>query len=87
MFLAHLGCIFPILEAKKILPENLALSRTTSHGILAPRQNLEKISDTILTKRPDRRKDGRMNGRTDRMTLFYWTLPATAGGPKSSTKF
>ena len=66
MFLAHLGCIFPILEAKKIFPENLALSRTTSHGILAPRQNLEKINDTILTKRPDRRKDGRMDGRTNR---------------------
>ena len=66
MFLAHFGCIFPILEAKKIFPENLAPSRTTSHGILAPRQNLEKINHTILTKRPDRRKDGRMDGRTNR---------------------
>ena len=65
MFLAHLGCIFPILEAKKF-SQKIWLSRTTSHGILAPRQNLEKINDTILTKRPDRRKDGRMDGRTDR---------------------
>ena len=55
-----------------------ALSRTTSHGFLASRQNLEKVNDTIHRKRPDRRKDGQ--------TLFYRTLPATTGGPKSVVK-
>ena len=55
--------------------------RTTSHWILAPCQNLENINDTIprtdgRTERPDRRKDGQ--------TLFYRTLPATAGGPIKS---
>ena len=54
--------IFPIFWAKKIFPKNPALSSTTSHGILAPCQNLEKINDTIPRKRPERRKDGRMDG-------------------------
>ena len=34
----------------------------TSHRFLAPCQNLEKTTDAIPRKRPDRRKDG----RTDR---------------------
>ena len=55
--------------------ENPALSRTTSNGILAPCQNLEKINDTIPKKRRDRRKD--------RQTLFHRTLPATPGAPKN----
>ena len=50
--------IFPILMAKRTFPENPALSRTTSHGILVPRQNLEKINDAIPRKGPDRGKDG-----------------------------
>ena len=57
---AHFWSIFPILGAKKIFPENLALSRTTSYGFLAPCQNLEKTHDTIPRKRPDRQKDGQM---------------------------
>ena len=65
--------IFPILGVKNFFLENLALSRTTSHGILAPCQNLEKVNDTIPRKCPDRWKDGRtdrrmegwMEGRTD----------------------
>ena len=69
--------IFPIFGAKKILLENPALSRTTLCGFLALRQNLEKINDTIQRKRTDRRKGGQKDGRT----LFYRTLPATAGGP------
>ena len=73
--------IFPIFGAKKIFLENPALSRTTSYGSLAPCQNLEKVIDTIQRKRPDRRKDGRM----DEQTLFYRTLPATAGGSTSTT--
>ena len=32
---------------------------TTSYGILAPRQNLEKTNDKIPRKRPDRQTDGR----------------------------
>ena len=60
--------IFPILGAKNFSPENLALSRTTSHGILASCQTLEKINDTIPRKCPDRRKNGRKDRRTDRRT-------------------
>ena len=70
-------CFWPILSilgAKKIFLENLALSHTTSHGVLAPYQNLEKINDTIPRKRPDREKDGRtggqMEGRRDSIGLF-----------------
>ena len=62
-------CFWPILGpfsqfsgAKKNFLENPTLSSTTSRGILAPCQNLEKINDTIPRKRPDRRNDG----RTDR---------------------
>ena len=85
LFLAHFGPIFTIIGAKKIVQENPALSHATSYGFLAPCQNLEKVSDTIQRKCPDRRKDrrtdGRMDGRTEGQTLFYRTLPATAGGP------
>ena len=70
--------IFPILGAKKIFLENLALSCTTSYGFLTPCQNLEKFNDTIQRKCPDRRKEGRKHGQT----LFYRTLLATARGPK-----
>ena len=66
--MAHFGPSFPILGAKKILTENPALSRTTSHGILAPCQNLEKINDTILRKHQT--DGGRMDGRTDRPYLI-----------------
>ena len=63
LFLAHFGLIFPILRAKKFSPG------TTSHGILATCQNLEKINNTIPRKRRDRWKDGRKDrqkdGRTD----------------------
>ena len=59
LFLAYFGPIFPILGPKRIFPENPDLSRTTSHEILAPCKNLEKINDTIPRKRLDRRKDGR----------------------------
>ena len=37
--------IFPIFVAKKIFPENPALSRKTSHEILAPCQISEKTND------------------------------------------
>ena len=72
--------IFPILGAKKIFLENPALSRTTSYGFVATCQNLEKINNTIQRKRLDRQKDR----RTD--TLFYKTLPATVGGPKTQKR-
>ena len=78
-------CFWPILspisqsfkKKKKIFPENLALLSTTSHGILAPCQNLEKINDTIPRKCSDRRR--RTEGRKDGQALFYRILPATAG--------
>ena len=66
--MAHFGPIFPIFGAKKIFPENLALSRTTSHGILALCQNLEKINNTIPRKHLERQKDGRTDGRIDGRT-------------------
>ena len=62
LFLVHFGLIFPILGVKKFSPG------TTSHGILALCQNLEKINNTIPRRRRDRWKDG----RTDR---FYFIGP------------
>ena len=47
---------------KKIFPENPALLRTTSHWILAPCKNLEKVNDTFPIKRLDRHKDGWTDG-------------------------
>ena len=79
---------FPNFWGKKIFLENPALSCTTSYGLLAPCQNLEKVKDTIQRKCPDRWRDGekdrRMGGRTDRS--LYRTLLATAGGPKTRSK-
>ena len=48
------GQFSAFLGANKIFMENLALSRTKSHGFLAPCQNLEKIDDTIQRKCLDR---------------------------------
>ena len=85
--MTHFGLNIPIFRAKKIFLENPALSHTTSHGFLAPCQNLEKVNDTIQRKCPDRQIDGRKerqkDRQKDRQTLFYRTLPATTGGPKS----
>ena len=50
--LDHFCPIFSIFWAKKVF-RDLALSRTTSYGFLAPCQNLEKTNDTIPRKRPD----------------------------------
>ena len=73
--------IFPIFGAKKIFLKNPALSRTTSHGILAPCQNLEKINNTIPRKHLDREKNGQTDRWKDRLkdeqTLFHGTVPAT----------
>ena len=66
-FLIHCGSISPIFGSKK-LPQKIWLSHTTSHGIVAPCQNLEKINDTIPRKCLDRRKDGRTDGGTERQT-------------------
>ena len=80
-FWAH----FPNFWGKKIIPENPALSCTTSHGILPTCQNLEKINDTVPRKCLGR---WRMDWSTDRRkdTLFYRTLMPTARGPKKRTK-
>ena len=40
---------------EKIFPENPALLHTTSHGVLAPCQTLEKINNALPRKRSDRR--------------------------------
>ena len=50
----------------------------TSHGFLSPCQNLKKTSNIIPKKCLHRRKDG----RKDRQTTFYRTLPATAAVQK-----
>ena len=83
-FLAHFRPILPILGAKKIFLQNPALSRTTSHGILAPCENLEKLMTQFQENartdgRKDGRMDGRMDGRTDGQTLFYRTLQVPQG--------
>ena len=67
-------CIWLIFGAKKIFLENPALSCTTSYGFTAPCQNLEKVNDTIQTKKTP--------GQMDGQTLYYRTLLATAEGPK-----
>ena len=65
MFLTHFWSIFPIFWAKKIFWKT-RLSRTTSYGFLALRRNLEKTYDAIPRKSPDRWKDRKTDGRTDR---------------------
>ena len=62
--MGHFWPIFPILWAKKTFPVN------PSHGILAPRQNVEQINATILRKRPDGRMEGQTEGHKD-----GWTDP------------
>ena len=57
--------LFPNFGAKKIFPENPALSRTTSYEFLATCQISEKTNDTIPRKRLDRRTDRRIEGWTD----------------------
>ena len=84
-FLPIFGPIFSILGSKKLLPENLALSRTTSHEILAPCQNLEKINVTIPRKSLDRGKDKWTDGRMDRR-YFVGPFLCTAGSPKSQVR-
>ena len=64
LFSAHFYSIFLILEVNKFFLENPA--GKTSYGFLAPCQNLEKTNDMIPEKRPDRRKNGRTDGRMDR---------------------
>ena len=59
--------------------KNQAVSHTTSYRFLAPCQNLEKTNDTIPRKHPDTQK-GR---KKDRQNLFYRTLPANVGDPKT----
>ena len=54
---------FPIILGKKFFPENLALSRPTSHGISC--QIPEKTNGTIPRKRLGRRKNEKSEGRTD----------------------
>ena len=71
-------CFWPVFGGEKLFPENLALSRTTAYGFLAPCQNLDKTSDTSPRKCPDRRTKGQKDGQT----LFHKTLPATARGPR-----
>ena len=54
-----------LIWGKKNFLENLVPLCTTSHRILAPCQNFEKINNTILKKCLDRQKDERTDGRTD----------------------
>ena len=64
---------------KNIFSRNPALTSTTSYGFLAPYQNLEKTNDNIPRKQMEGWKDGQ--------TIFYRTLPATAGGPIRIKRF
>ena len=51
------------------------LSRTITNEFQGPYKNLEKTNDPI-----PRKTYSQNGGRKDEQTLFYWTLPATAGG-------
>ena len=64
----------PFLVHFPNFPDNPALSSTASYGFLAPCQKLEKTDGIIPRNHSDRRKDGRKN----RQTLFYRTLPVNA---------
>ena len=75
--------IFPIFWAKKIFPKNPALSSTTSHGILASCQNLEKLMTQFQENTWTDRTEGQTEGWKEGQNLFYRSLPATTGGPKS----
>ena len=75
--------IFPIFWAKKIFPKNPALSSTTSHGILAPCQNLEKLMTQFQENTWTDRTEGQTEAWKEGQNLFYRSLPATTGGPKS----
>ena len=52
-------------QKKKNVPENPALSHTNSYGFLPPCQNLEKVSNAIQRKCPDRRTEGQVKGWID----------------------
>ena len=69
--MAHFCSIFLILGA-----------HTTSYGFLKPYRNLEKTSDTIARKCPDRQKDRQNDGQT----LLFRALAATTEDPIISTK-
>ena len=86
--MAHFYSIFPILGAKKIVLENLALSHTTSHGFLKFRKHLEKTNKhgkiqkkQMIQLEENAWTEGRTERRKGGQTLFQRTLPATAGGP------
>ena len=64
MFWTHFGYIFPIFWAKIFFLKTRGLSHTMSYVFLASCQNL--IKATIPRKCPDRWKDRRTNGRTNR---------------------
>ena len=64
LFLAHFCPFSQFWGAKNFFLENPALSHTTSYGILASCQSLEKTNDTIPGQTEgwkDGQKDGRMN--------------------------
>ena len=67
---------------KKIFPENLALSCTTTYGFLVSCQNSERTNDAIPRKHLDRRMDRKIEGQKNGQTLFYMTLLATNWGSK-----
>ena len=85
-------CLWPIfgpfsqILGEKIFFQKIWLSHTTSYGFLASCQNSEKTNNTNPRKQTDRRTDGRTGGGKDRQTVFYRTLPATAGGSKKNNK-
>ena len=73
--MAHFGPIFPILRAKKFFPKTPALSCTTSHGLLAPCQNLEKINDTIkrfIGHKTIKTNIFRIQSNTSIMCGYFW---------------
>ena len=91
--MAILDSFSQFLGQKKKISWKIWLCHTTSYEFLSPCQNLKKLDDIIQRKQTEGQTEGQMEGRTelmegrtDRQTLFYRTLPATAGGPKSMNK-
>ena len=80
--MAKFCSIFPILGAKKMFPENLTLSSTTSYGFIAPCQNLEK--KLMIQFQENAWTDGRTR-RTERPYFVgpFWLLPGIQKWSKS----
>ena len=69
--------------AKKVFPKSPALLCRTSYGFLTPQhanQNLGKKTNNPISRNCLDRRNGGTDGKTERQTLSYRTLPAPVRG-------